>query len=90
MPEKSATPTVLRGHAALAWPNAHAHSGYNNDHVPTMYGGGRTHVAMPRRDAFASMDAADAGGKQTPCFLHTASIIMAYSYCKSAAGCAPK
>ena len=36
-----------------------AHSGYNNDHVPYMYAGGSTHLAMLRRNGFASMDAAD-------------------------------
>ncbi len=33
-----------------------AASGYNNDHAPHMYAGGSTHLAMLRRDGFASMD----------------------------------
>jgi hypothetical protein len=39
-----------------------AFSGYNNDHTPGMYAGGSTHVAMLRRDGFASMDAGESQG----------------------------
>ncbi|HSU65653.1 MAG TPA: hypothetical protein VLJ39_02170, partial [Tepidisphaeraceae bacterium] len=39
-----------------------ADSGFNEEHVPYIYAGGSTHVAMLRRDGFASMHAEGPGG----------------------------
>ena len=42
-----------------------ADSGYNSEGVSNIYAGGSTHLAILRRDGFASMDANGAGGELT-------------------------